>query len=348
VQLAREREAVFTLLDDKSLSDKTKALLDARFAHSSKAGVPAPGKPRIGELPFTQYRISMYTASIMRFLGFLNLVSAVAAGHSASSAKFDVDATVKLFRVSSVSDSSSNKPATLVEVEQKPEFPVAASIPPSGLPSLPTSAPVTGEDDDWVVDTDAIQAAVMHETGAVALPQSSTVLLSSAVTSSPPRTTFSPSSTPQRPTALTMPPSQVEEDVVKPTPSFPGRKVFINDCPEWLESSAQSLLAVVAFHRSTFKSSAELDVTNSVYQAGLRGLNTLYDRVHAGQKEDVDAIARNANTLITTLSSSLHSAFGGSYNAHAATPRSAVDASTYDAPFVSKLLSLLYEVRSSG
>jgi hypothetical protein len=274
----------------------------------------------------------------------LCVVSAVATGHSASSAKFDVDATVKLFRVSSVNDTSSNKPAALAEAEHKPEFTAASPVSSTGPATASFPLPITADDDDWVVDTDAIQAAVMHETGAVALPQASSALLSSAVSSSPPRMTAATVSTPQRPTALMMPTPKRDDDATKATPTFTGRKVFINDCPEWLEASAQALLAVVAFHRTTFKSGVDLDVSNPVYQAGLSGLATLYDRVHAGQKNDIDAIGRNANTLITTLSSSLHSAFGGSYSAHATTPRSAVDDSTYDATFVAKLLSLLYEV----
>jgi hypothetical protein len=44
LQLAREKEAVFTLLDERSLPDKTKTLLEARFAHARAAAPLKPSK----------------------------------------------------------------------------------------------------------------------------------------------------------------------------------------------------------------------------------------------------------------------------------------------------------------
>jgi hypothetical protein len=43
VQLSREKEAVFTMIDDKGLPDKTRALLEARFAHNKVTPKARPG-----------------------------------------------------------------------------------------------------------------------------------------------------------------------------------------------------------------------------------------------------------------------------------------------------------------
>lgn len=44
-QLSKDKEAVYTFLDERNVSDKTKALLEARFAFASKAPV---GKAKTG------------------------------------------------------------------------------------------------------------------------------------------------------------------------------------------------------------------------------------------------------------------------------------------------------------
>lgn len=57
---------------------------------------------------------------------------------------------------------------------------------------------------------------------------------------------------------------------------------------------------------AVFQAGSPLDTASPTYVAGVTALVTLYERVKAGVKEDIDVLAKNANTLITTLCSSFH------------------------------------------
>jgi hypothetical protein len=142
----------------------------------------------------------------------------------------------------------------------------------------------------------------------------------------------------------------------------------------------QALMSVVTLHRIAFKSTAGLDRDSETYVAGVQALVDLYERVRDANPEVIGAIAPHTNTIITTLCSSTHrlvsscaaarcdgvhsisnrpcvlpccSAFGGSYHFNALTSRDSVasdgssspSVESMDAPFLVKIMSLIYEVR---